>query len=180
MEQPIALFPIKLSNAEIRIAKTEELPQVFEMGFDEWGEGKTLPEHIQACYESKKYRKGIRYVLVNQNKQIVSSLMCYEYQLNSGQKIIGIGTVCTKMNERKKGYAGLLLNGVTETYIALNNYSSFVLFSDINPAYYEKFGFHPLPMELQKYSKSVFMIKCTAEFYSKIVEDLLQTEIAYF
>ncbi|WGL60665.1 GNAT family N-acetyltransferase [Pigmentibacter sp. JX0631] len=180
MRQPILLLPIKLSEFEIRIARPEELPEVYEMGFDEWGEGKTLTQHIQACHESIKYPHGIRYVLVNHNKQLVASLMCYEYQLNSNEKIIGIGTVCTKITERKKGYAGLLLNGVTETYIAQKIYSSYVLFSDINPAYYEKFGFIPLPSELQKYPKSVFMIKCQAEFYSKLVDNLAQTEIAYF
>ncbi len=179
IQKPASLLAMHHKEFHIKLAQSEDLPSVFEMGFESWAEGKSLPEYVSFCRQSPKYQKGLRYVLETSGL-LVSSCMCYEYRLASQTKVLGIGSVATGKNFRQKGYASHLLEQILNGYTKNNFYDTFVLCSDITPKFYEKLGFVIAPLELQYEPHSVFMIKSSTQLDNQKIKIFLDNKIRYF
>lgn len=88
----------------------------------------------------------MRYMLCRQNGKVVCSCRIYRCSLVSrGQTylVAGVGAVFTQPDERGKGYAGKMLS-LLEKQCRDAEFDGMLLFSDIEPAYYEKFGYELL------------------------------------
>ena len=179
MQKPLQLLPIKHKEYQIRLAQPADLSAVFEMGFESWGEGRSLSEYKDFCSQAPKYQKGLRYVL-EISDQLVSSCMCYEYVLAPYLKVLGIGSVATNKNFRQKGYASHLLEQLLNEYIRNSFYDTFVLFSDIEPKFYEKLGFVIAPDELQNCANSILMIKSSKQLDNQKIKIFLENKIENF
>lgn len=139
---------------EFRKAGTEEYDQIYRMGFDAWADGDSEEEYLTGCRNSPKYKKGTWFVLSVQG-QLVSSLIVYQFD----ELAIGIGSIATPLDLRGKGYASKLISSVLDTFEHKNSETTFFLYSDINPEFYEKFGFHKVNSDAQRYKTTTCMIR---------------------
>lgn len=142
----------------VRPAEIGDMSKVPLLAHDTWGEGRTTEEHISFCMSSPKYKKG-RWFVLEQSGDVLSALICYRNQFSLPDHVIGIGSVATAPQHRKKGYATILLNEVITKHLADKTVRGFFLYSDIDPCVYERLGFLRLPEELQRYKSSVGMIR---------------------
>lgn len=72
--------------------------------------------------------------------------------------VFGIGSITTTMNDRRKGYASLLIKKVVDELQKQRN-KPIILYSDINTLFYKKLGFVELPTSKQKYEDGVYGIR---------------------
>lgn len=141
-----------------RKATIADMNDVFSMGYDEWGDGNTLENHIEKCYQSKKYEKGQWYVLEDTNDEtVVSSLIAYDLHSKGEPVVKGLGTIATAPHARKKGYGSRLIKETIEG-LKHEGCQYFFLFSDIDVAFYKRLGFVELPEKYQRYNDTVCMI----------------------
>jgi predicted acetyltransferase len=138
-------------------AREEHLPDIHKSGHDVWGDGIAEDAYIQLCLASPKYKKGQWYVLENEAGKIVSSLICYKNAFGLATGCAGIGSVTTAPAQRNKGYASLLVKGITGQLFG-EKMEHIFLYADINPAFYEKLGFQVLSSQMQKHSPSFCMV----------------------
>lgn len=147
-----------------RQAAKEEIPFLFQEGYKEWRKNRTFEQY---CLDnSKDDAIGTRYVM-EENGQIVSSAVLLRLKSIPGKNVYGLGSILTSKIHRGKGY-GIELIKKCMRLIPDDNTIIF-LYSDINPAYYEKFGFQILPKELQKYEKSVCMAYCNEWVWNELI-----------
>lgn len=123
------------------------------MGFDAWSEGKSEKQYLGACQSSSKYRKGQWYVLAHE-KRLLSSLVLYQLPRNA----VGIGSIATPPEFRRRGYASQLISGIVSTLEASKTRRPIFLFADIAPEFYGRFGFVPLPIRYQTRPGSICMV----------------------
>jgi predicted N-acetyltransferase YhbS len=143
---------------KLRRAIPSDMHTIYAMGFDAWGEGKSVEERIRSCEASKKYPLGKWYVLADEQGP-VSSLICYREAFGLAPGIVGIGTVATTPAQRGKGYATQLMTLAMAEICKSNDVDAFFLFSDISPAMYERLGFVALPRQYQEHKDSIAMIR---------------------
>lgn len=139
---------------KIRGPKAEEFDEIYRMGFDVWADGDTLENYFEGCRNSPKYKKGEWFVL-EKSGSLLSSLLVHSFDDN----IYGIGSIATNPDQRKNGYASVLIESVINNLQTNRNSKITYLYSDINPEFYERFGFRRLPSELQKYSTTTCMVR---------------------
>ncbi|WP_186648811.1 GNAT family N-acetyltransferase [Fluviispira vulneris] len=143
---------------QVRKAVEKDFPAVYFMGHETWGQGLTIDEYSKKCSESDKYDNGQWYVL-EVDKKIVSSLICYRNSFGLDAHTVGIGSVATLPEYRKRGYVSFLMHDIVSNQDHGKDARAFLLFSDIKPEFYEKFGFKILPSHLQRYKKSITMVR---------------------
>lgn len=127
----------------IRQGNKEDHETIFMMGYDAWGEGLPEADYLRQCMSSPKYPQGTWYVLEDASG-LVSSLIVYRTGFDLPADCWGIGSVATPPALRKKGYAGKLLQHVIDM-AAEESIRGIYLFSGIDPDYYARFGFIPVP-----------------------------------
>lgn len=126
------------------------------MGFDVWSESASAEEYLKGCYESEKYKKG-QFKVLEDGDMLLSSLIFY--QLSHGW--FGIGSIATPAELRKQGWAAKLTLDVAEQLETEMGARAIFLFADINPKFYEKLGFVPLPDTFQNYKSSICMVRAS-------------------
>lgn len=104
-------------------------------------------DYLESCRTSVKYKHGIWYVGYA-NEQPVTSLILYSFTN------YGIGSVATNPNDRGKGYAKQLIQGILEEKAG----ETIFLYSDIASQFYEKIGFQALELEKQPNLASCLMV----------------------
>ena len=129
-------------------ASSRNFEEIYSMGYDSWGEGKSYSDYLKECSDSVKYKSGTWYIL-KADGEIVSSCILYEL----GNNTMGIGSLATKIDKRHLGYGTLLIQKI----IAKKNEKSFFLWSDIDPEYYKRMGFTLLSQKYQPYESSKLM-----------------------
>lgn len=144
-------------DAIVRRASPEDMPAVHMMGHDTWSEGQAPAEHVAACQASTKYLSGTWYVL-DHDGQAVSALICYRNAFGLPERVMGIGSVATSPSHRRRGFASALISEVMARLSAERPIDAFLLYSDVDPAIYERLGFVRLDAEYQRYEESVAMI----------------------
>ncbi len=141
-----------------RKAINADMNDIFSMGYDEWGDGNSLEEHIEKCLHSKKYEKGQWYVLEDtKGERIVSSLIAYDLHSKGDPAVKGLGTIATAPHARKKGYGSRLIKE-TMNGLKQEGCHHFFLFSDIDVRFYKRLGFVELPEKYQRYNDTVCML----------------------
>lgn len=151
-----------------RQATKAEIPFLFQEGYKEWSKSRTFEQY---CIDnSKDDESGTRYV-IEVNGQIVSSTVLLRLKSINRNDTYGLGSILTSKDYRGKGYGIELIKKCID--LVSNDGTIIFLFSDINPSYYEKFGFRILPKNLQKCQKSVCMAYCNELVWS----DLLKADV---
>jgi N-acetylglutamate synthase-like GNAT family acetyltransferase len=139
---------------QVRKAFPEEYDDIYQMGFDVWGEEQPIEVYLDECRRSTKYQRGCWYVLVDGNGTIFSSLIRYSLATDA----CGIGSIATPPFLRNKGHASRLITYVLNLFESEGIQKTF-LFSDIDSKFYEKFGFFALPRPYQHYESAVCMVR---------------------
>lgn len=147
-----------------RQAQPYERDIIFREGYKVWSKNRTFEQYCTDNAREDSY--GTRYLL-DIDGRIVSSLILLRLGDVGGRKVRGIGSVLTPKVESGKGYATELMKNTVKT--ALNEASCILLFSDISPDFYKRFGFRILPAGLQKCPKSTCMAYCSEECWDELV-----------
>lgn len=143
----------------IRTAAASDREAIYRLGYDAWGEGLGLDDYLAACRVSPKYAAGAWWVHAREDGFVESSLLAHEIPLPSGAPAIGLGSIATAPELRGQGRATRLIAEVIRRYEATATTEVFFLFSDISPAFYERFGFSSLQPSPKK-PASILMIRC--------------------
>ena len=152
----------------IRSAQETDLNQIYMMGFDVWSGNATVEEYLNSCRDSKKYSQG-RWMILEKDGALLSSLIIYD--LN--REWAGIGSIATPKELRRQGFAAELISGVIKQLQSSSELSTVFLFSDINPAYYNRFGFEALEAKYQSNSDAVLMGLSFTETPAWVAEDFI-------
>lgn len=148
-----------------RAVKKEELDYIFKLGYKVWSKNRTFEKY---CLDNGKEDEfGTRYAL-EENGEIVTSIILLKFKPIEGISAYGIGSFVTPEKFRGKGYGQALLQKTIGT-VYKENQSVIFLHSDLEPSFYEKYGFKVLPDKFQKYGKSVYMAYCSKEIWNKII-----------
>lgn len=151
---------------DFRKALSDEMNQIYLMGFDVWSDGASEKDYLADCSSSIKYKRGEWYVLTEDDK-ILSSLIIYDF----GDEKFGIGSIATSPYDRKKGYASELIKHIIHKIESGSKNCILFLYSDIQPEFYEKFGFTRLKPEAQRYKTTTCMV------YGKRVEEFMNENL---
>lgn len=147
-----------------RQAKPEERNLLFQEGYKEWSRNRTFEQY---CIDNgKEDAYGTRYV-IEKDGEIVSSAILLNLKDVNGKKAYGIGSVLTPKTHAGKGFATELMKSCMKA--VYDEDTLIFLFSDINPAFYERFGFRILPSELQKSAKSTCMVYCKEDLWNELL-----------
>jgi predicted N-acetyltransferase YhbS len=138
-----------------------ELDRVFLLGFHAWGEGKTREEFLDECRASSKYAKGQWFVLADADGTFLSKLIVYPLEKTGVPRSLGLASIATPPEFQNCGYASELISEVLRS-LSAEGTEHFLLFSDIAPAYYERFGFQVLTARFQTRAESVCMVRTPA------------------
>jgi predicted acetyltransferase len=131
-----------------------EFDSVYMMGFEAWNEGKSEEDYLLMCRNSPKYKTGRWYVFAEE-KKLLSSLIVYRFD----QNVFGFGSIATPALLRKQGFATKIISEMINKIEAENTNPTIFLYSDIDPAFYEKFGFLKIPSAVQRYKTTVCMVR---------------------
>ncbi len=159
---------------KFRQALPHETELLFIEGYKQWPKNRSFEQYCADNAKEDAY--GKRYVL-DADGRLVSSLILLDLKEVAGKKAYGIGSVLTPKEHGGKGFATKLLNYCINL-IAEDAY--LFLFSDIDPAFYVRLGFTPLPPQMQKYPKSVCMVYCSEENRKALDTQPLQSLPDYF
>ncbi|MEQ1917849.1 MAG: GNAT family N-acetyltransferase [Elusimicrobiota bacterium] len=124
----------------IRAAAPADLEAVYRMGFDTWAEGRSLDAYLAACRAAPKYAGGVWWVDEDTDGRLTSSLLAHEIPLPSGAPAVGLGSIAAPPELRGRGHGSRLIAEVIRRREAAGA-EVFFLFSDIAPAFYQRFGF---------------------------------------
>lgn len=130
---------------ECKEASPEERREAFAQVHGTWSHADHPDVHLQKRLASIQHSRAQWWVLRNENG-VISSCGAYPLRLfgpDGEREARGFGAVYTVPEMRGKGCAAKLLRFVMDHYYALGS-SDFILFSDIDPGYYERLGFHRL------------------------------------
>jgi N-acetylglutamate synthase-like GNAT family acetyltransferase len=146
---------IAVEDINIRQPRTDEFDTIYLMGFDVWSDGATDGTYLEGCRNSPKYRSGQWWIAEHPAQGLVSSLLVHSF----GPNVYGIGSIATPTSKRQHGYASHLISKTIELLENENNATHIYLYSDIEPKFYERFGFVILPPDFQKYETTTCMLR---------------------
>ena len=136
-----------------RPARPEEMDEVYLMGYDAWGAGDGADAYLAACAASPKYATG-RWLVLEDGGILLSSLIVYDL----GGPAAGLGSIATAPERRGHGHASRLTAAAAGAIEGAGK-SRIFLFSDIEPAFYERLGFRALPARFQRKPGSCCMVR---------------------
>lgn len=154
----------------VREAKFEERPQIIDLGFLYWADGRSLEAFTKVIYDGDKRECRKWFVLVTDDteQRLLSSL---SIQPLNGGSFFGFGNVVTPKSEQKKGYASKLIKAVMERYQEEQGANAFFLYSEVDPKVYERLGFSVLPEVHQKFLSKKSYYMGASDNLNKILED---------
>ena len=158
-----------------RQARPSETEKVFREGYRAWSRGRTYEQYCSDNMKEDAY--GSRYV-IEEDGEIVSSLILLDLKSFHGKAVCGIGSVIAHEGHGRKGYATELVKQSVAG--AEKDCALIFLYSDIDPAFYERFGFKALPDYLQKKSGSVCMARCSDDIWNKLLAGSVSDIPGYF
>lgn len=114
-----------------------------------WSGGRTLESRLERTRSLIADPAGLLHLsgLVDDAGRVAASLKLYRLSLDSPEgplEAVGLGAIFTAEASRRQGLAERLIGSVLEGAYA-EGAAAALLFSDIDPAYYERFGFVRLP-----------------------------------
>lgn len=158
-----------------------EAEHVYQMGYKEWAKGRTYKQYVEENQKEEDY--GTRYVYVDQDNNIIGSLIVLFLKIKRFDQHLpfyGLGSFVIDQDFRRMGHGKELLVKCLSHIEQQDKNTIFMLYSDINPHFYYPFGFKELPEHLQRYPKSICMVRCSHNMYH-VISKLPITQIpAYF
>ncbi|WP_062261826.1 GNAT family N-acetyltransferase [Endozoicomonas arenosclerae] len=139
----------------IRKARRSEWDEIFLMGYEAWGDGDTKELYLKECHESEKYQQGVWYVYESEGIA-VSSLIVYQNLFNLPEGCFGVGSVATRDDQLRKGYASRLVKEISDN-LGKSGAKGIYLFSDIDPEFYRRQGFESVSAN-QPYKDTTCMV----------------------
>jgi len=138
-----------------RQSKQEEIDRLLREGYKVWSKKRTFEQYCADNGKEDAY--GTRYV-VEDDGEVVSSLILLNLKSINRKPVYGIGSVVTPQIYKHNGYASELLKGCIEQ---INEQNALIfLYSEVHPTFYERFHFRVLPPNLQKDAGSICMVLC--------------------
>lgn len=137
----------------VRVVAPEDEARVLAFGHDAWGKGRPVQEFVDAYATDKNHLRGTRYLLERTDGVPVANLNTLRFS----RSLIGIASLSVDPLHRRKGHASTLMRAVMELLRMENPGVRFLLFSEVDPAVYEKLGFQRLPGEHQHHLPSIAM-----------------------
>jgi GNAT superfamily N-acetyltransferase len=137
-------------SLELRLADSTDVMTVARQHYNMWNAGLTRDGYnrfLQFQLAQPWSRRNYRYFAAWKNNEIVASVKLYTFDFVSRHqqfKVGGIGAVFTTEQHRGRGYASEMLNLVIKR-ARDEKYDAVLLFSDIDPSFYENLGFELLP-----------------------------------
>lgn len=129
-----------------KLASIDEKNQAFAQVHEVWPHDPDPSLHLQKRLASVQHNRATWFV-IEEAGRVVCSLGAYPFRLfgpDEDRAARAFGAVFTPEDQRGKGHAARLIRWVTEHYAAEGTLD-FVLYSDIDPTYYQKLGFQILP-----------------------------------
>ena len=145
-------FQIQPASENQRLAAYRNVHEV-------WSDDLPLDEFLARRLRSVMHNRAEWFVLCV-GQSVASSLGRYPLQFNLGGTIVkgsGIGAVHTPPEHRQRGYATALLRQVNE-WSRRDGFQVSLLFSDIDPAYYERLGYITWPSYIS--AANVARLRC--------------------
>lgn len=136
---------------DFQLAKLEDLPELYANVHDSWPHAPDVRNHVRARLQSAQHQYAAWYIMRQQNR-IASSLGAYPFSFRlHGRPIKAacIGAVHTHPDFRRQGLAANLMQQV-EDQLSRTGVEALLLYSDIQPAYYEALGFCKIPLKHAK------------------------------
>jgi len=159
-----------------RAAEQEEILEILMDGYAVWPKGRTFEQY---CVDNRKEDAyGTRYILVDGGEAIVSSLIFLRLPAEPAARRFGIGSVVTPPEHRGMRYASILLDHCLRLTDPATDIV--ILYSDIDPAFYERLGFRALPEALQKKTGSVCMAHCSENLWQDLIVGPTESVPDYF
>jgi len=127
---------------DCHLADAAEKAAAFRNVHEFWGGNTSIDEFVQQRLTSARHNRAAWYV-ATLDGEVVSSLGAFPFQLSvqgTVQRACFIGAVHSRPQDRDKGYARQLIQYV-EQQEKQHGVSWSVLFSDIDPAYYQRLGY---------------------------------------
>jgi GNAT superfamily N-acetyltransferase len=152
--------------ARMRIVQPEENPIVLRFGHDTWGEGEDVETFVRRYDDNPNHLRGTRYLLESidandssdSNDSSGGEILCNLNTLRFRRGLVGIASVSTAPEHRKRGWASLLIRAVMELLRSQEDRRiDFLLFSEVDPGIYRKLGFAELPAPQQHHLPSIAM-----------------------
>ena len=140
--------------ARVRVVTPHDEPTILGFGQDAWGKGMARDEFVASYASNRNHVRGKAYLLEKFDGTPVSALNTLRLNRNR----VGIARVATDGAYRGQGYASLLLRTVMELLLLENREMRFILYSEVDPVFYEKLGFRALSEEDQHFLPAVAMI----------------------
>lgn len=144
-------------TAQFCIPQPEDMQTIYTMGYDAWGRGACIEDHLAHCATFEKYKTGRWFALKSDDAPVCALLIHDAPAFNMPENTAGIGTFATLPEQRGNGYGSKLIENVLAT-LKDEGIAAIFLFSDIDPRFYARFGFRPLPDALQVKEGSVCMM----------------------
>lgn len=137
--------------AEIVPATDAVLDRVLQETFPIWNDGLALPQYARYWDAQRRTPWGAAHldrVALVEGGEVISSAKRYDLRARIGgqsQRVLGIGAVFTSPAHRRRGGARRLLERLLESAVA-QGYAFAILFSEIDPRFYERLEFVPVPL----------------------------------
>lgn len=165
---------------KFRKIKENEVELIYKMGYKEWAKGRTYEQYVKDNKKEEDY--GFRYGYIDEEHHtIIGSLILLNLHINNINKpLYGLGSIVISQDYQNMGYGKLMIKECLSQVNQEEKEAMFLLYSDINPSYYEQFGFKKLPSNQQKISSSICMIKCSDEDYESISKISIDRIPPYF
>ena len=141
LSKPLPLKPLYRDNMTLSPAEENDMTHVFLMGKDAWGAEFQTEEYLDICCASEKYRLGNWFILRDSSGAPLSSAISYVIPGHNNSSWIGIGSLATEVNSRKKGYGLSCLSMLLEGYEKQQATTGFMLFQDVQTNIYRSAGF---------------------------------------
>jgi predicted N-acetyltransferase YhbS len=129
------------------------LQEILDASHPLWGEGLTRQAYEQYNVAQVKTAWGSRHldrVALVENGRVLSTAKRYELEAvldGRAVRVLGIGAVFTPTACRGQGHAGRIIEQIVER-AAADGFGLALLFSEIGPDYYRRFGFTVVPREV--------------------------------
>lgn len=168
---------------KLRKLDKSEYPKVYQAGYKEWPKGRTFEQYVKDNQKEEAY--GTRYGYVNSENKLIASLIVLSLTVKTANgevlPIFGLGSIVVDEQYQGNGYGKAMITECLRLIETDNNHAVFMLYSEINPSYYNKFGFHPLPKKLQKYEAGCCMVRCNEKTLLPLLSVLTVDNLpAYF
>lgn len=137
-------------RSQLELADASDLRFLAGQQHGHWGGGLTRGQFYELSNLQNQLpwgRKNLHVYLLRHRGQIVSSCKLYDLDVQSHSKryrVGGIGAVFTPEHARGQGYASELMS-LMVNHGEQQQYDAMLLFCDIDPGFYESFGYELMP-----------------------------------